>query len=66
VALTPEEKLRVLSMLDELDRSETNLILSSLEAFGRWLQTILYLIYCKVKQILDSLWRGFRNVFLGY
>lgn len=63
MALSAEEKKRVMDMLDRLDRSKLDNILASLEAFGEWLSNIAYSIYCKLKDSLSSLWRSICDFF---
>ncbi|KOR33681.1 ribonuclease [Planktothricoides sp. SR001] len=61
--MTDEEKRRVVELLDELDRSELDKVLASVDAFGNWLYDKLYSIYCKVRDALRSLWQSIRNFF---
>jgi hypothetical protein len=63
MAMTAEEKLRVMNMLDELDRSDLEKVLASLNAFGDWLRNSAYAIYCKVKDALSNLWKSICNFF---
>jgi hypothetical protein len=50
MALTPEEKKRVLDALDQEDRSSLKRILASLKSFLSWLEFVLQLIYLIVKK----------------
>lgn len=61
--MTKEEKERVIDMLDQLDRSQIDKIMASVEAFGKWLSSAAYSIYCKVKDALNSLWRSVCSFF---
>ncbi len=61
--MTDEEKRRVMEMLDELDRSQLEKVLASVEAFGNWLYNSAYSIYCKVRDALRSLWQSICNFF---
>ncbi|TRU31662.1 MAG: hypothetical protein EWV80_00285 [Microcystis aeruginosa Ma_QC_B_20070730_S2] len=63
MALTPEEKRRIIKFLDEADRSFVEIILASLEAFRKWLSDEFNKIYLKVKDGLQNLWQSVRNVF---
>jgi hypothetical protein len=63
MALTEAEKQKVGKMLDELDRSKLDMVLASLDAFGKWLSSAAYSIYCKVKDALSSLWRSICDFF---
>lgn len=63
MGLSAAEKQRVMNMLDELDRSQLDKILASLDAFGKWLSSAAYSIYCKVKDALSSLWRSICDFF---
>ena len=61
--MTPEEKRRVMKMLDELKRSKLEKVLASVQAFGYWLYDQAYSIYCKVKDALRSFWQSLRDFF---
>lgn len=50
MALTPEEKKRVLDALDQEDRSSLQKILASFKSFLSWLEFVLQLIYLAVKK----------------
>jgi hypothetical protein len=63
MALSAEEKQLVMGLLDELDVSLKDKILASVEAFANWLSSAIYSIYCKVKDVLGSLWQSIRNFF---
>jgi hypothetical protein len=63
MALTPEEKRRIIEFLDQADRSFVEIILASLEAFRKWLSDEFNKIYLKVKDGLQNLWQSVRNVF---
>jgi hypothetical protein len=63
MALTPEEKKRVLDMLEQADDYEKKRALASSESFGTWLYNKAYSIYCKVKNALSSLWAWLRDLF---
>lgn len=63
MALSAEEKKRVMNILDELDRNQLDKILASLDSFGKWLSTAAYSIYYKVKDALNSLWRSICDLF---
>jgi isopropylmalate/homocitrate/citramalate synthase len=63
MALTPEEKKEILRMIEELDKSQIDIILASLEAFRKWLFNELNDIYQKVKNGLQDMWRSVRNFF---
>jgi uncharacterized protein YpuA (DUF1002 family) len=52
-----------MEMLDELDRSQLEKVLASVEAFGNWLYNSAYSIYCKVRDALKSLWQSICNFF---
>jgi hypothetical protein len=45
MALTPEEKQRIIDELDRLDQAESRKVLSSQSSFINWLKVILYAIY---------------------
>jgi hypothetical protein len=55
MALTPEEKKKILAQLDELDREEQKKVLSSQSSFLNWLRVILYAIYLILTQDPDFL-----------
>ncbi|CCI12677.1 Ribonuclease S-3 (fragment) [Microcystis aeruginosa PCC 9806] len=63
MALTPEEKRRIIEFLDQADRSLVDIILATLEAFRRWLSEQFDEIYEKVKNGLQNLWQSVRNFF---
>jgi hypothetical protein len=63
MALTPEEKKEILRMIEELDKSQIDIILASLEAFRKWLFNELNDIYQKVKNGLQDMWRSVCNFF---
>lgn len=63
MALTPEEKKRVLKVLDEMDRNIIAIILASLKAFAEWLSHTLNSIYLKIKDGLQNFWQSIRNIF---
>jgi isopropylmalate/homocitrate/citramalate synthase len=63
MALTPEEKKEILRMIEELDKSQIDIILASLEAFRKWLFNEFNDIYQKVKNGLQDMWRSVRNFF---
>lgn len=63
MALTPEERKRVLEMLDQEDRNSLQRILASLNAFRKWLQNALYYIFIKIESALSDLWAGIRDFF---
>lgn len=63
MALTPAERQKIMGMLDQLERSQLDTTLASLEAFGKWLSSAAYSIYCKVKDALSSLWRSICDLF---
>ena len=61
--MTSEEKQRVIDMLDEMDRNQLDRVLASVQAFGNWLRSSLYSIYCKVRDALGKLWQSICNFF---
>ncbi len=61
MGMTPDEKRKVMEMLDELDRSQLDKVLASVQSFGNWLSNSAYSIYCKVKDALSSLWQSISN-----
>jgi hypothetical protein len=63
MALSAEERLKVISLLDEIDEGEKQKALSSLEAFGNWLSNAAYWIYCKVKDAMGYLWSSICSIF---
>jgi hypothetical protein len=63
MGMTAEEKRRVIEMLDKLERSKLEKVLASLSAFGDWLRSSAYSIYCKVKDALSNLWKSICNFF---
>jgi|WetSurMetagenome_2_1015567.scaffolds.fasta_scaffold12012_1 hypothetical protein len=63
MALTADEKRRVMEMLDQMDRSRAQRVLDSVKSFGNWLYGSLYSIYCKVKDAISSLWGWLRSIF---
>lgn len=63
MALSASDKQRVLNMLDELEQNELEKIIASLTAFGNWLSSVAYSIYCKIKDVLSNVWKAVCNVF---
>jgi hypothetical protein len=63
MAMTAAEKQKVLNALDELDRSQLDRILASLQSFANWLENQLYSIYCKVRDSIRSLWNSICKFF---
>jgi hypothetical protein len=63
MALTADERAKVIKMLDDLDEAKKRTVLASLEAFGRWLKGALYSIYLKIKDALQSLWQSISDFF---
>lgn len=63
MALTPEEKQKVIDFLDEVDRNVLDKILATLKSFSDWLSRTLYRIYLKIEYGLQSFWQSIRNVF---
>lgn len=63
MALTPEEKQKVLDMLDKADEEEKKQALSSQQSFGDWLADVLYDIFIKIRDFLGSLWQSICNWF---
>jgi len=55
MALSNNQKKRVLEMLDKLDDQETNKILASLEKFVNWMRNALYDIYLAIRDGISSL-----------
>jgi hypothetical protein len=45
MALTPEEKKQIISMLEQEDKFNLKKILASLQSFLNWLMVALYAIY---------------------
>ncbi|MBD2603912.1 hypothetical protein H6G81_05030 [Scytonema hofmannii FACHB-248] len=56
MALTDHEKKQVLNALDEIDDAFRFVVLASLDAFAKWLASVLYGIYVKVKNTLNTFW----------
>lgn len=63
MALTPDEKRKVMHMLDQLDQGNKNRILASAQAFGNWLYNIAYSIWLKVSDVLSSFWEALCDIF---
>ena len=63
MALTSEEREKILNLMDQLDSNERQKKISSLEAFGNWLSNVASSIYSKVKDTLSSLWSSICNLF---
>jgi hypothetical protein len=63
MALTPEDKKKIMKMLDEVDRNILDKILASLNAFCKWLQNELYDIFIKIGNALNDLWDGICDFF---
>ncbi len=61
--MTDAEKRRVMEMLDNLERSELDKVLASVQSFGNWLYSAAYSIYCKVKDALSKFWQSLCNLF---
>lgn len=63
MALTTEDRQRVLNMLDQADEEEKNMALQSERNFGRWLENNLNQIFQKIKNYLSNLWQSIKNFF---
>ena len=63
MALTAEEKQKVLDLLGQMDEANAKKVIASESAFTSWLKTNLYPIFVKIKDALQSMWQSIRNFF---
>lgn len=63
MALTEEEKKKLMRMIDGLDQTTTKRVLKSEESFLAWLKQSASTIYDKIKGYAQSLWEFFSNLF---
>jgi hypothetical protein len=54
--MTPEEKSRVLDMLDRLDEAERAKALTTFQRFVEWVRSVFSDIYSRIASALESLW----------
>jgi hypothetical protein len=57
MALSDYEKQMVVEYLDDMNDAARVIILASLEAFTKWLASVLYSIYIKLSDALGKFWR---------
>jgi hypothetical protein len=63
MALSEHEKQIVINMLEQVDEAVKKIILSTLEAFVRWLTEVAYSIYLKIKEGIRNLWEWLCELF---
>ena len=63
MAMTPEERQRVIDLLDQMDVQKRERTLSTNDSFERWLKNTFNEIYNKIKDFLQSLWDSIRSFF---
>jgi hypothetical protein len=63
MSLSDDERRRVLNMLDRMEGAEARRVLSSYESFSRWLENVLYAIYCKIRNAIKGLWDKLCSIF---
>lgn len=63
MALSNEEKQRVIEHLDNIDDQVRRIVLATLEAFEEWLKKNLYKIFIKIAEGLVTLWRWLCSYF---
>jgi hypothetical protein len=63
MAMTLEEKQKVMMMLDKLSKDERDLVLRSIDSFTYWMKNTLSWIYVKVKDAINSLFNFLDDIF---
>jgi len=63
MALTTEERSRLMDFFEQMDEAEKKKRLSSLQAFSNWLKEAAASIYNKVKDGLQGLWQSICDFF---
>lgn len=63
MVMTPEERQRVIDLLDQMDVQKRERTLSTNDSFERWLKNTFNEIYNKIKDFLQSLWDSIRSFF---
>ncbi|WP_421795401.1 hypothetical protein [Haliscomenobacter sp.] len=63
MAMSDDEKMKVLEMLGRLDKDERDLVLRSIDSFTNWLKNTLSWIYIKIKDAINSLFNFLDDIF---
>lgn len=63
MAMTMEEKLKVMSMLDALESDQRDLVLKNIDSFTNWLKNTLSWIYVKIKDAIKNLFDFLDDLF---
>ena len=63
MALSQEEKEKVIERLDVVDDVMRRIILSSIESFTKWMKNNLFEIFIKVAPLISKLWKWIVSLF---
>ncbi|HPK62485.1 MAG TPA: hypothetical protein PLO40_12935 [Spirochaetota bacterium] len=63
MALSENEKQKVIDKLEVMDDVARGIIVSSLDALAKWLSNVLYDIYVKIKNALKQFWEWLKAIF---
>lgn len=63
MAMTADERTRVIAMLDEMDSAQRSRVLSSIHAFVDWMADALSWLYDKISGAIGTLYQKIRDFF---
>jgi hypothetical protein len=63
MALTAQEKQRVLNMLDQMDSQSARRVIANEQSFANWLKSKLNAIYQKIQNSIRAIWNWLRQIF---
>ena len=63
MALSLDEKAKIIRMLDRMEDREKHKVLASLESFTGWLRDKCWDIFYKIADVIQGIWNTIKSIF---